>query len=60
MKRAAVPTILVVVVLLAVAVIAEAQQPKKVYRIGYLAITEPASESPRSEQFGSICVSLVT
>ena len=36
MKRAAVPSILVVVVLLAVAVIAEAQQPKKVPRIGFL------------------------
>jgi hypothetical protein len=32
MKRAAVPSILVVVVLLAVAVITEAQQPKKVPR----------------------------
>ena len=36
MKRAAVPSILVVVVLLAVGVIADAQQPKKVPRIGYL------------------------
>jgi ABC-type uncharacterized transport system substrate-binding protein len=36
MKRAAVPSILIVVVLLAVAVIAEAQQPKKVPRIGFL------------------------
>ena len=36
MKKAAVPSILVAVVLLAVAVIAEAQQPKKVPRIGYL------------------------
>ena len=34
MKRAAVPSILVAVVLLAIAVIAEAQQPKKVFRIG--------------------------
>jgi putative tryptophan/tyrosine transport system substrate-binding protein len=37
MKRAAVPSILVAVVLLAVAVIAEAQQAKKVPRIGFLA-----------------------
>ena len=37
MKKAAVPSILIAVVLLAVAVIAEAQQPKKVPRIGYLA-----------------------
>ncbi len=36
MKKAAVPSILVVVVLFAVAVIAEAQQPKKTYRIGTL------------------------
>ena len=35
MKRAAVPSILVVVVLVAFAVIAEAQQPK-IYRVGYL------------------------
>jgi putative ABC transport system substrate-binding protein len=49
MKRALVPSILVVVVLLAVAVIAEAQQPKKMSRIGYLSNTDPASESTRSE-----------
>ena len=49
MKKAAVPSILVVVVLLAVAVIAEAQQPKKVPRIGYLSNRDPASESTRSE-----------
>ena len=36
MKKAAVPSILVAVVLFAVAAIAEAQQPKKVPRIGYL------------------------
>ena len=40
MKRAAVPSILVAVVLLAVAVTAEAQQPKKVPRIGYLSATD--------------------
>ena len=34
MKKAAVPSILVAVVLLALAVIAEAQQPKKVPKIG--------------------------
>jgi putative tryptophan/tyrosine transport system substrate-binding protein len=28
---------------------AEAQQPKKVHRIGYLSNSDPASESPRSE-----------
>ena len=42
-------SILVAVVLLAVAVIAEAQQPKKVPRIGYLSSADPASESTRSE-----------
>jgi hypothetical protein len=47
--KAAVPLILVAVVLLAVAVIAEAQQPKKVHRIGYLSSGDPASESVRSE-----------
>src|SRR5262245_39735246 len=36
MKRAAVPSILVALVLLALAVIAEAQQAEKVFRIGYL------------------------
>ena len=51
MKRAAVPSILVAVVLLAVGVIAEAQQPKKVPRIGYLSAVDPASESTRAEGF---------
>jgi hypothetical protein len=36
MKRAAVPSILVAVVLLALGVITEAQQPKNVARLGYL------------------------
>ena len=49
MKKAAVPSILVAVVLLAVGVIAEAQQPKKVPRIGYLSSVDPATESARSE-----------
>ena len=49
MKKAAVPSILVAVVLLAVAVIAEAQQPKKVTRIGYLSGGDAASSSARSE-----------
>jgi putative ABC transport system substrate-binding protein len=50
MKRAAVPSILVAVVLLAVGGIVEAQQPKKVPRIGYLSALDPTSESFRSEQ----------
>jgi putative ABC transport system substrate-binding protein len=49
MKRAAVPSILAAVVLLAVAIIAEAQQPKKVPRIGYLSGVDPAAESGRAE-----------
>ena len=36
MKKAAVPSILIAAILFAVAVIVEAQQAKKVYRIGYL------------------------
>ena len=36
MKKAAVPSILVAVVLLAVAVIAEAQQTGKIFRIGFI------------------------
>ena len=60
MKRAAVPSILVAVVLLAVTVIAEAQQPKKVPRIGLLLMGNPTSESPGPRQFGSICVSWAT
>jgi putative ABC transport system substrate-binding protein len=49
MKRAAVPSILVAVVLLALGVIGQAQQPKKVPRIGYLSRSDPGSESTRSE-----------
>jgi hypothetical protein len=49
MKRATVPSILVAVVLLALGVIADAQQPKKVHRIGYLSSSDPASDSPRFE-----------
>jgi putative tryptophan/tyrosine transport system substrate-binding protein len=49
MKRAAVSSILIAVTLLAVAVIGEAQQPKKVPRIGYLSPSDAATESTRSE-----------
>ena len=49
MKKAGVLSILFVVILLAVAVIAGAQQPKKVPRIGYLSSQDPASESTRPE-----------
>ena len=49
MKKAPVVSILVVVVQLAVGVIAQAQQPKKIPRIGYLSSFDPASESTRAE-----------
>jgi hypothetical protein len=50
-RKAGVLSNLVVVVLLAVAVIAEPQQPQKVHRIGYLSGGDPTStsESTRSE-----------
>jgi hypothetical protein len=51
MKRAAVSSILVAVVLLAFGVTAEAQQPKKVLRTGYLSALDAARESTRSEGF---------
>ena len=51
MKRAAVPSILVAVVLLALGVIAEAQQPKKIPRIGYLAATSLSVNAARIEAF---------
>jgi putative tryptophan/tyrosine transport system substrate-binding protein len=51
MKKAAVPSILVVVVLLAVAVIAEAQQPGKIPRIGYLTNVSQFADSARYEAF---------
>ena len=51
MKKAAVPSILVVVVLLALAVIAEAQQPKKVPRIGFLGASSASVLAARIEAF---------
>src|SRR6266567_6858139 len=49
MKKAAPPSILVAAMLLAVAVIAEAQQPKEVFRIGYLSSGNLTSDSARVE-----------
>jgi putative ABC transport system substrate-binding protein len=51
MTKAGVLSILLVVVLLAVAVIAEAQQPKNVPRIGFLAIVSLSTISDRVEAF---------
>src|SRR5215470_113944 len=50
MKRAAVPLILIAVVLLVLGVTAEAQQPKKVPRIGYLAASS-ATDTARIDAF---------
>ena len=49
MKRAGWLSILAATALLTVAAIAQAQQPKKVARIGYLSTRDPASESERAE-----------
>ena len=46
MKKAAVPSILIAVVMLASAVMAEAQQPTKIPRIGYL---EPGTASGNAD-----------
>src|SRR5215831_8968638 len=51
MKRAAMRSIVVAVMLLAMAIIAESQQPKKVPRIGYLSPFDAATESARSEPY---------
>src|SRR5882724_6697665 len=49
--KAAVPSILVAVVLLALGVTAEAQQTKKVPRIGYLFANFPTTSPARREAF---------
>jgi putative tryptophan/tyrosine transport system substrate-binding protein len=49
MKKASVVSILLGVAVLALAAIAEAQQPKKIPRIGYLSSSDPATESTRVE-----------
>ena len=51
MKKAAVPSILVAVVMLTVAVIAEAQQAKKVPRIGFLGGASASSYAVRIDAF---------
>ena len=51
MKRGAVPLILIAVVLLVLGVITEAQQPKKIPRIGYLAAGSALNASSRIEAF---------
>ena len=49
MKNAGLSSILIAMTLLTVVVIADAQQPKKVPRIGYLSNFDPATDSARSE-----------
>jgi putative ABC transport system substrate-binding protein len=49
MKKASAPSILVAMMLLAIGVAAQAQQPKKVYRIGYLSPVDAATDSPRAD-----------
>ncbi len=51
MKKASAPSILVAMILLAVGVTAQAQQPKKVPRIGYLSATSPSANVGRIEAF---------
>jgi hypothetical protein len=51
MRKAGVLSITFVVVLLAIAVNAEAQQANKVPRIGYLSVLSPSSDSTRNEAF---------
>jgi ABC-type uncharacterized transport system substrate-binding protein len=49
MKKTTLLSILVVAVQLTIGVVAEAQQPKKVSRIGYLSSRDPDSDSAHSE-----------
>ena len=51
MKKAGVLSILFVVVLLAVAVIAKAQQPTKMSRIGFIGASSPATSAQNLEAF---------
>src|SRR4029077_4933201 len=52
MKKAGLSSILIAVVLFAVAVIAEAQQAEKVFRIGYLGSSSSGSGSPQAFRQG--------
>jgi putative tryptophan/tyrosine transport system substrate-binding protein len=51
MKKAAGPSILCAVILLAVVVIAEAQQPGKIPRIGFLSAQSESRSAERAEAF---------
>jgi putative tryptophan/tyrosine transport system substrate-binding protein len=54
MKKAAVPSILVVVVLLAVGVIAEAQEPRKASRMGFLTTASAPTSTANLEVFRQV------
>jgi hypothetical protein len=60
MKKAIPPSILIAIMLLAVAVIAEAQQTKKVPRIGWLTGATLSSNALRTEAFARACATLAT
>jgi putative ABC transport system substrate-binding protein len=51
MKKAAVPSVLVAVVLLALGMVAEAQQPGKTFRIGFLDNATASASAVRLEAF---------
>jgi putative ABC transport system substrate-binding protein len=51
MKKVGAPAFLVAVILCCVAAVAEAQQPKKVYRIGYLRLAPPPTNPVRTDAF---------
>jgi hypothetical protein len=51
MKKRAVPVILIAVTLLTGAIIAEAQQPVKVPRIGFLYAGSPSGQLARAQAF---------
>jgi hypothetical protein len=52
MKKVAALSLLIAEALVAFAVIVEAQQPKKVFRIGYLSNTDAATVPPAPRRFG--------
>ena len=58
MKKAVLLSLLVLVVLLAVGMIAEAQQPAKIPRIGILLASSASSFRPGSKHFANGCASL--
>ena len=59
MKHTIVLLVAVFVILATGGVVATAQQPKKVFRIGYLSNADPATDSARAERVESIRALLV-